>query len=578
MKKRFKHHRGLFVLLLLWLAVFALSASMETIPGDIDKDGSVTAADARIVLRIAVGLEKSEDYAGDSPVKPGGDTPRGTDVYPTDNELTVPVAVAVDFKPGTLQESGAVKPYTSGSKTRLVTNELLQLAAGGAVTVENGYEYCVCIYDFYEGNDNFRLRSFRAYSNEPFAVEQNCIALVGLRKTSGAAFTANDIANAQRQIHLPLRSPNVSDVINHRLTKADLYQVLEIPPTAQAYYDLFEATISAEFYEKTELVSASDTADAPVMLYRLSTNNAWMNSSYVYQNSLLYEKKKILITGSVHGNERTPPTSILSLANNLTKNPAYAALLGQYDWYFVPILNPWGYSHSLISSSGAVLWDESSRYRGSVPSGYTLVENTPLIQGGIRRDVFGRDINRDYSDTPYMFEGLQYGFKTPQANALLDLCRENHFSLVLDIHQSQRARNASMDIACGFASMQYQASPTQTQTRYYTAINGANAKTDSFFREKYGLSGAQDYSVAWAGSNLYTMRNYFGGYSRGNLGNAFNKEIAAEYSICVETSQVCYPISGLSEQWYNSIATNYSNNYLINVAEAMAPLLSETTD
>ena len=54
-------------LLALCLLAFALPASMAALPGDMDKDGLITAADARIVLRIAVGLEKVEDYMGDGP-------------------------------------------------------------------------------------------------------------------------------------------------------------------------------------------------------------------------------------------------------------------------------------------------------------------------------------------------------------------------------------------------------------------------------------------------------------------------------------------------------------------------------
>ena len=48
-------------------AAFCGTADMAALPGDMDGDGQITPADARIVLRIAVGLEKIEDYMDAAP-------------------------------------------------------------------------------------------------------------------------------------------------------------------------------------------------------------------------------------------------------------------------------------------------------------------------------------------------------------------------------------------------------------------------------------------------------------------------------------------------------------------------------
>lgn len=494
------------------------------------------------------------------------------EIYPPSMELNSVVAAAIDFTSGGLALNGTLLP-SSAAQNVLVTNEPLQLAGGGTVTVGQGYEFRICTYDSYGGNDRFSLRDARDYTGEPYQVPADCIALISLRKTDGAAFSRDERINASQQIRCQLRNPSVRDVIDRRITSADLYQVLEIPATAAEFYALFERTIPAGCYEKTELVSAEETADAPVYLYKFSKNNAWESSNYKYRETQLYPKKKILLVGGVHGNERTSPTAILSFANNLTKNPAYTALLGSYAWYLIPLVNPWGYSHSLLTSAGDVVYHEYGKYTGTVPQGYALVENTPLIRGGIRNDAWGRDINRDYADDPYTYNGKTYGFTTPQTNAIRRLCMENGFSLAVDLHQSQDARDAGMAPSCGYASMQYQAEQTALQRRFFTAINGANAKTDSYFRDRYGLDGEKDLSLIWNGSDQAVMRNYLAGIAVNGRGNTAHPEIAVPYSVCIETSQVCYPIAKMEEQWYNGVATTYTNNYLINVLEALAPLV-----
>ena len=59
------------VSLLLALSLLTLCASVAAadgrLPGDMDRDGKITAADARIVLRIAVGLEDVADYMDETP-------------------------------------------------------------------------------------------------------------------------------------------------------------------------------------------------------------------------------------------------------------------------------------------------------------------------------------------------------------------------------------------------------------------------------------------------------------------------------------------------------------------------------
>ena len=55
---------GIILILLFTITVFA-----ARLPGDMDGDGKITAADARIILRISAKLEKIEDYISDTDIK-----------------------------------------------------------------------------------------------------------------------------------------------------------------------------------------------------------------------------------------------------------------------------------------------------------------------------------------------------------------------------------------------------------------------------------------------------------------------------------------------------------------------------
>ena len=87
------------VLLLAFCAAPVLTGA-AAMPGDMDGDGQITPADARIVLRISVGLEKIEDYFpdwrnGTDPSTPGTDEP-GTD-QPAPQEIPEDLEFQIAF-------------------------------------------------------------------------------------------------------------------------------------------------------------------------------------------------------------------------------------------------------------------------------------------------------------------------------------------------------------------------------------------------------------------------------------------------------------------------------------------------
>lgn len=104
-------------LLLAFCAAPALTGA-AAMPGDIDGDGQITPADARIVLRISVGLEKIEDYFpdwrnGTDPSTPGTDGP-GTD-QPGKQEIPedLEFQIAFDITDGGYFVGGASKAAIS---------------------------------------------------------------------------------------------------------------------------------------------------------------------------------------------------------------------------------------------------------------------------------------------------------------------------------------------------------------------------------------------------------------------------------------------------------------------------------
>lgn len=71
--KRIAWKRAVSLLLALLLLTLCASAAAAhgRLPGDMDRDGKITAADARIVLRIAVGLDSVENYMDETSAQSG---------------------------------------------------------------------------------------------------------------------------------------------------------------------------------------------------------------------------------------------------------------------------------------------------------------------------------------------------------------------------------------------------------------------------------------------------------------------------------------------------------------------------
>lgn len=496
---------------------------------------------------------------------------------------TIKAGSLVQWRRGGLYASGKI--YVDQSRNRIVST-LVSLHKGDVISSADGYALAVNFYSHYTSDDDFNMITRQAMTEEPIIVPVDCVAFIGAKRTNDAAFTADDILMGNHFVHIPDQNKGVSEMLMKGAEEAAFRDIADIPVNALAYYDKWEQEIptSKYAYIRELLCYADGTVNYPVYLYRFDLYNNWIDNNYAYNNytpakgNALYRKPRILVTSGIHGNERATPVSVMAFAKNIIENPAYAHLLGQYDWYLVPLVNPWGFSHSVISNStGEVVYNNSPSWTNdTLPNGYSIIENTPTQCGGIRRNASSMDINRDFSDVQYVYNTNTYGFATPEAQAILTAAQTYGFDMVFDLHQSFDAATAGSAPKCGYVRMQYaprSGEPAAERVAFYREASAVNAKVDNYFREMYGNGVSKPMSLIWNGGTNPSIMNYFGGYEASDgTGNSANKDLACAYSFCVETSQVCYPLSQYDNGWYNVIANHYTNVYCAELMRGLSEL------
>lgn len=354
-----------------------------------------------------------------------------------------------------------------------------------------------------------------------------------------------------------------------------------LPVNAVAYHSGWDSLVDAGFCERTLLGNINDNEAYPIYLYTIKKNKNWATGDYRVTTfdgtNELCERPKVLIIAGQHGNERATPSCALSFFETLMNDPAQADLLVTFDWFVIPLVNPWGYSNSLVSESGSVMWVDTAPSgfgADGIPVGYTLVSNADGYSAGIRRTSTGRDSNRDWTDTEYSCtDGFTYGFKTQEAQLLKTVLTANKFSLVVDLHQAPASGGSVTPTLCGFAGINTKPSAmesdayNQTKEEISKKIAQAGTKTDVVMHEYTGLSEIKQTSYVWAGTSGNTFCNYAGGSG----GNTENTDASAEHSVTVETSQCCYRYTN-SNNRYNQVANTYGNTYTNILLRTLAEL------
>ena len=386
-----------------------------------------------------------------------------------------------------------------------------------------------------------------------------------IRKVANTNFTNEQLAYVQQ--HLTYS----------RILDADepTYQTRTIPYDATTYHNMWNEILDSAVCKRVNMGSVTyDNVDYPMYMYELHPQSDYITSGYsdvTYDGTnALFPKKKALIIAGQHGYEKNTPTDVFMLAKEIL-NGKLKALGAMYDWYIIPLMNPWGYSHCKIKD-GHVVYTDGGTYD-------EIVNTTWEYNGGMRRNGAGYDINRDYSDATYEHtDGLTYGFQTQELQVCSDYIRGTalnpvKWDIVIDFHQNHNDRySTDPDIVTSFIGQALRTSSadnTALMNKIYTLISNVCAKVDKTLKTTFRRAATFQTTRPWQAGTGCTARNYFGGYASGGVGNTEHQSIAADYSLAAETSEVAYKYSQLVEYWYNPIACTVSTETTVALVEEL---------
>lgn len=324
-----------------------------------------------------------------------------------------------------------------------------------------------------------------------------------------------------------------------------------------------------------------DVASAPSVL----NSDNWLQ--YVSRGTPLFKKPKIFLSACIHGNERIPSVVLWDLAKRLTTHPDYQMMRDAFEWYFVPIVNPWGFSHTVFlkkdGHSGNVFPDDYTMKNGKGmygqyyydhgPSGANdllIRANTSDYHTGIRTNKYAYDCNRDFSDTEYSYStdpknqdgtNRTYGFQTVEANAIrdaLDLITgdgEDPFIFAIDAHLATYSKTVTDTINAFLSLAKWDNGPTDADKSFvYGKWMQAGAKSMMDLADWKDISDGAQTIFPWDGTTANTIRNYLHAY--------------ASYAMCYEASQTAAYYTNATKttiaDWGNKTAravcnTSYQN-------------------
>ena len=454
-----------------------------------------------------------------------------------------------------------------------LTSIPLHLDAGDIITcTDSDYKFVIFTFSSWTDKEHFTPSS-RTYYDEgnSHIVRKSDLAFIQVTRDDGATMLLDE------RIGIPWLFTGVQKKYD-----GDIVPVLRIPKNSADYTTMFEQMVPSYVYEKTLLGNEESPDELPIYLYRIKIGDLMIPGGeyYIDQRDLGY-RKKVLINGSIHGNEKESSSAILSFLLTMLQNPKYSWLLGKFEFYIIPVSNPWGYSHHCVNAlTGEPLYrNMSDQYLG--PDGeFPAYENTSETQPGIRPNYLGYNINRDFSDnevnvkasdyTPYRM----YGFKTNEAMILRNLMAAQDFDIVIDVHQHIYGRNIDTEpdrYECGMAGMQQalSASPDTKTDPFYIASMEACAAADAYLEKYVGKplenKGLQ-MSFVWGRktNGVYTvLKNYAAGYAYDNAGNTDHQsDIKAAYGITIETSQYCQTLAYARNAPMNIYTMLYGSVYV----------------
>lgn len=303
----------------------------------------------------------------------------------------------------------------------------------------------------------------------------------------------------------------------------------------------------------TDVASGEDSTINKMRLYHLNVTRKHMETGngglYDIVDGSAYPKPKILIIGCQHGNEKSAAVVITSLIEHLLFDESYKDIAENYDWYFVPIVNIYGYNH-----------------------------NT-------RNNEDGVNINRDYDDTS--------GFDTVEAQAIRTLYRNHHFSMFLDLHNKMNNLSNDTDTAAyqlGFISIpNFEANKLNDYKRIWGACDEAGRAAELWARTcPESKKTSQPLTFVWGdylnpsiyNNSVYSAAAYFRGNYHTNDGTPSGTPTGGNLSVStygktfcsgtVECNWVCNPITYDVDIPFNTVAMEFINTYVQNIVLSLS--------
>lgn len=427
------------------------------------------------------------------------------------------------------------------------------VGAGSTIASNTGYKFNIALYEKYVSNSNFELIGGVHMMTGTYTIDQDCYARISFGRTDDADLWS--IVNGVRTLNA-YGEEAVTDALTLNLIGAtvkqkiaeleagmpnkEVVEVGSIPIDADSYYALWDEMLTSGFVTKSELGKINNDPSLAVNLYRLNTDMGHVDGNYNVVDwngsNSLYTKPKVLITSGVHGNERATPMAVFEFVNNLFSNPYYQELRNLFDWYFIPMVNPWGFSHT------ALLNGNVTDGFGLPLSNYTIVENTSEYHQGIRYNSTGADPNRDFNTQAEQSATREAQLVRDAVSQILGANEE--FAFTLDCHMAPINNNKD---AGAFLSVAYN-TPANVANDTFRKWMQAGARTEVAMSNYKEVPLIQSV-FPWAGTNLQTMRNYMYQFT--------------DNAMCFEGDQTCTYYSG-SKVYSNPVASTFVATQLHN--------------
>ena len=472
------------------------------------------------------------------------------------------IDVSVNWKIGAISREGTNLASLSRIRTRSHAGKgAVYVLAGSTISCANGFKFNVATYSNYINSADFTLLDYRGPAGGSYTVAQDCYIRVGAGYYDDTPLAevidgsvvpiSQNVEAVESAITLNFIAPTIKDQLQNlsiEVSNSQRDETLspclysDITTTSDFWNTFDEVSNATSFVTKTFLNDASHLISGyRIPMYTIDCSKSYVGSNYQIQNSSLYTPPRILVIGGVHGDERDSSIGILDAFTKLLANAEENGALSAAVWDVVPIINPYGFDHKQ------------------------------------RKNEDGYDINRDYSDWEYTYDGKTYGFKTAEANLIRSLLATNHYDYLLDFHQvgvgsaiydpangkyGQLVGMCSTNLKpVGVSEEAYNSILDALYMKFDTANLYMTQACDATYKSAQ-IPGQKTFFV-WDGTSSATLRNYCAGWNDGIKG--FNPESATpinpvKSSVCMETSVNCGYYSG-SSQYHNAVSRTISSHY-----------------